>query len=146
MAAWGRRVASSLSFFSLLAMAFFSFSGFGGVIMMFWGALVVLTQRLPDIPSVDEVTGVGGLRSNAYIGLLTLGEFVLSHFLIVWVEAIIVLTFHNVTLFSSFVDLGTISWRWQSHLTNELLEISNLNQFLCDAINFLFSLLLRLNI
>ncbi|KAL7480847.1 hypothetical protein ACHAW6_006510 [Cyclotella cf. meneghiniana] len=80
MAAWGRRVASSLSFFSLLAMAFFSFSGFGGMIMMFWGALVVLTQRLPDIPAVDEVTGVGGLRSNAYIGLLTLALLTLAPF------------------------------------------------------------------
>ncbi|KAL3782366.1 hypothetical protein HJC23_002981 [Cyclotella cryptica] len=79
MAAWGRKVASSFSFLSLLAMAFYSFSGFSGVIM-FWGALVVMTQRLPDIPAVNEVTGVGGLRSNVYIGLLILAVLTLTPF------------------------------------------------------------------
>lgn len=73
MAAFGRRTASALSFISLLVMAFYSFTGSSGVII-FWGALVVMTQRLPDIPAMDEFTGITKFRSNGYICLLLLGE------------------------------------------------------------------------
>ena len=73
MAAFGRRTASTVSFISLLAMAFYSFTGSSGVII-FWGALAVMTQRLPDIPAVDEFTVISKFRSNGYICLLLLGE------------------------------------------------------------------------
>jgi hypothetical protein len=73
VAAFGRRAASATSFVSLLAMAIYSFSGFSGVII-FFGALVVMTQRLPDIPAINEVEGVSAFRSNGYIGLLALGK------------------------------------------------------------------------
>ncbi|KAL9179589.1 hypothetical protein ACHAXT_008879 [Thalassiosira profunda] len=79
MAAWGRRMASLVSFLSLLALAFFSFSGTSGIII-FWGALVVMTQRLPDIPCVDEVTGVGDVRVNSYLVLLALSTLTLAPF------------------------------------------------------------------
>ena len=79
MAAWGRRVASLLSFSSLLVLAFYSFSGVSGIII-FWGALVVLTQRLPDVPCIDEVTGVGDLRENGYIAMLALALLALIPF------------------------------------------------------------------
>lgn len=78
-AAWGRRLASLFSFLSLLALAFYSFSGVSGIIM-FWGALVVLTQRLPEIPAVDEVTRVGDFRVNSYIFLLALALLTLMPF------------------------------------------------------------------
>ncbi|KAL7535420.1 hypothetical protein ACHAXR_006475 [Thalassiosira sp. AJA248-18] len=71
MAAWGRQVASSASFLSLILLVLCSFSGVSGI-LMFWGGTVVLTQRLPDIPAVDEVTRVGKLRENSYIVLLAL--------------------------------------------------------------------------
>jgi membrane-associated protease RseP (regulator of RpoE activity) len=74
MAAFGRRTASVISLLTLLTMAFCSFTGSSGVVI-FWGALVVMTQRLPDIPAVDEVTAVNRLRSNCYIIFLMLGEF-----------------------------------------------------------------------
>jgi membrane-associated protease RseP (regulator of RpoE activity) len=74
MAAFGRRTASVISLLTLLTMAFCSFTGSSGVVI-FWGAIVVMTQRLPDIPAVDEVTAVNRLRSNCYIIFLMLGEF-----------------------------------------------------------------------
>jgi len=79
MAAWGRRPASPISLLSLLALAFYSFSGVSGIIV-FWGAIVSLTQRLPDIPAVDEVTGVGDLRVNSYIALSVMALLALVPF------------------------------------------------------------------
>ena len=79
MATCGRRVSSSISFLSLLALAFYSFSGVSGIIV-FWGAIVSLTQRLPDIPAVDEVTGVGDLRVNSYIALSVMALLALVPF------------------------------------------------------------------
>lgn len=73
MAAIGRRAASALSFLSLLVMALYSFSGTSGVII-FWGAIVVMTQRQPDIPAVNEFTSIDRLRSNGYICALFVGE------------------------------------------------------------------------
>eukprot|EP00970_Alexandrium_tamarense_P016983 scaffold7921_cov188-Alexandrium_tamarense.AAC.12 len=79
MAAWGRRQSSLISFLSLLLLAVCSFSGVSGVVI-FWGAIVVMTQRMPDIPTVDEVTGVGNLRANGYLGLLLLSLLTLAPF------------------------------------------------------------------
>jgi len=79
MSAWGRRAASLISFLSLIVLALYSFSGFSGIIA-FWGAIVVLTQRLPDIPAVNEVTGVGDLRVNSYLALLSLALLALLPF------------------------------------------------------------------
>lgn len=79
-AIWGRRVASSISFLSLIVLAYYSFSGISGI-AAFWGSLLLLTrQRLPDVPCIDEVTGVGELRTNIYfvvfaLALLTLAPF-----------------------------------------------------------------------
>ena len=80
MAAFGRRAASAISFLSLVGVAFYSFSGLSGI-AIFFGALIVLTgQRLPDIPCIDEVTGVGDLRANGYLALLALSILTLLPF------------------------------------------------------------------
>jgi len=80
MAIWGRRLARLVSFSSLLAMAFWSLGSLSGI-STFFGALIILCQqRLPDVPCVDEVTGVGDLRTNGYIALLALALFTLVPF------------------------------------------------------------------
>ena len=79
MAAWGRRSASLISFTSLATLAFYSFSGLSGIIC-FWGAIVTLTQRLPDIPAVDEYTKVGDIRANIYMVLVALAIMTLAPF------------------------------------------------------------------
>lgn len=79
MASWGRRTASLISFLSLAFMAVSSFSGLSGIII-FWGAIVVATQRMPDIPAMDEVTGVGAIREYGYAVLLTLALLTLAPF------------------------------------------------------------------
>ena len=79
MAAWGRQVSSAISLFSLLVLAFYSFSGTSGIII-FWGIIVTLAQRNPDIPAVDEVTGVGDLRANSYIALFVIALLTLAPF------------------------------------------------------------------
>jgi len=80
MAAYGRRSASLISLLSLLVLAFYSFSGVSGVII-FWGALVVLTQqRLAEIPARNEVTGINGIRVSIYNTLLILSLLTLAPF------------------------------------------------------------------
>lgn len=76
MATFGRRPASALSLLSLLILAFYSLSGASGIIT-FWGALVVMTQRLPDIPAIDEFTGISKARSIGFMCLLILGKSVM---------------------------------------------------------------------
>ncbi|KAL3811236.1 hypothetical protein ACHAXA_008995 [Cyclostephanos tholiformis] len=79
-AIFGRRVASLISFMSLIILAYYSLIG-GSGIAAFWGSLLILTQqRLADVPCVNEVTGVGNLRTYMYVGgsflaLLTLLPF-----------------------------------------------------------------------
>lgn len=80
MAAYGRRSASLISFLSLLVLAFYSFSGVSGIII-FWGALVVLTQqRVSEIPARNEVTGINGIRVSIYNTLLILSLLTLAPF------------------------------------------------------------------
>jgi len=80
MAAYGRRSASLISLLSLLLLAFYSFNGVSGIII-FWGALVVLTQqRLADIPVRNEVTEISGLRVAIYNTLLVLSLLTLAPF------------------------------------------------------------------
>ena len=80
MAAYGRRPASLVSLLSLLVLAFYSFNGVSGIII-FWGALVVLTQqRLADIPARNEVTEISGLRVTIYNALLFLSLLALAPF------------------------------------------------------------------
>ena len=80
MAAYGRRPASLISLLSLLMLAFYSFNGLSGIII-FWGALIVLTQqRLADIPARDEVTAIGSTRVSLYNALLALSFLVLAPF------------------------------------------------------------------
>ncbi|KAL7548876.1 hypothetical protein ACHAWF_012140, partial [Thalassiosira exigua] len=79
MAAWGRRAASAASFLSLLALAICSLGGLSNI-AVFWGALVVTTQKLPDVPAADEVAGVGDLRSYGFLGLLALSVSALLPF------------------------------------------------------------------
>jgi len=79
-ATWGRRVASSTTFLSLIVLAFYSFAGISGI-AAFWGSLLLLTrQRLLDVPCVDEVTGVGEVRTNIYLAALALALMTLSPF------------------------------------------------------------------
>ncbi|KAL7470925.1 hypothetical protein ACHAXS_011209 [Conticribra weissflogii] len=79
MASWGRRSANTLSLLTLLGIAFYSFSGASSVIL-FWGAIVVLSQRQSDIPAVDEFTGIGSIRENCYAALLSMALFTLAPF------------------------------------------------------------------
>jgi len=80
MAAFGRRSASLISLLSLLVLAFYSFDGLSGIII-FWGALVVLTQqRLADIPARNEVTEISGLRVAIYNTLLVLSLLTIAPF------------------------------------------------------------------
>jgi hypothetical protein len=79
-ATWGRRVASSTTFLSLIVLAFYSFAGISGI-AAFWGSLLLLTrQRLLDVPCVDEVTGVGEVRTNIYVAALAMALMTLSPF------------------------------------------------------------------
>lgn len=80
MAAYGRRSASLISLLSLLVLAFYSFNGQSGVVL-FWGALVVLTQqRLAEIPVRNEVTEISGLRVAIYNTLLALSLLTIAPF------------------------------------------------------------------
>jgi Zn-dependent protease len=80
MAAYGRRSASLISLLSLIVLAFYSFNGLSGIII-FWGALVVLTQqRLADIPVRNEVTEISGLRVTIYNTLLVLSLLTIAPF------------------------------------------------------------------
>lgn len=71
---FGRQRAHVLSFLTLLFMAFTILSSSNDVITS-WGAVIVLTQRLPDIPAIDEFNGVDRPRLYTYICSWTLGEF-----------------------------------------------------------------------
>ena len=80
MAVFDRRLAAVVSFTSLCALVFYSFSSNSGV-AIFFGLLVVLTQqRFADIPCVDEVTEVGQLRLNSYIVVAALALLTLIPF------------------------------------------------------------------
>eukprot|EP00569_Conticribra_weissflogii_P011867 CAMPEP_0171379634 /NCGR_PEP_ID=MMETSP0879-20121228/27162_1 /TAXON_ID=67004 /ORGANISM="Thalassiosira weissflogii, Strain CCMP1336" /LENGTH=886 /DNA_ID=CAMNT_0011890463 /DNA_START=97 /DNA_END=2757 /DNA_ORIENTATION=- len=79
MASWGRRAANTLSLLTLLGLTFHSFSG-ASLVILFWGAIVVLSQRQPDIPAVDEFTNIGSVRENCYAALLTIALFALAPF------------------------------------------------------------------
>lgn len=79
-ATFGRRVSSLISFLSLVMLAYYSLIGVSGI-TAFWGSLLILArQRLPDVPCVDEVSGVGMLRTcvnvvGLFLALLTLIPF-----------------------------------------------------------------------
>lgn len=80
MSAFGRRSASLISLISLLVLAFYSFNGLSGIII-FWGALIVLTQqRVADIPARNEVTGISGSRVALYNTLFILSILTLMPF------------------------------------------------------------------
>ncbi len=81
MAVFGRRVASLVSFLSLLLVfAIYSFTSPSGI-AVFWGALVILTkQRFSEIPCIDEVTNVGETRVYTYIVMLVLAMLTLTPF------------------------------------------------------------------
>ncbi len=80
MSAFGRRSASLISLLSLLVLAFYSFNGLSGIIM-FWGALIVLTQqRVADIPARNEVSGISGSRVTLYNTLFILSILTLMPF------------------------------------------------------------------
>jgi hypothetical protein len=80
MSAFGRRSASLISLISLLVLAFYSFNGLSGIII-FWGALIVLTQqRVADIPARNEVTGISGSRVAIYNTLFILSILTLMPF------------------------------------------------------------------
>ncbi len=80
MSAFGRRSASLISLLSLLVLAFYSFNGLSGIIM-FWGALIVLTQqRVADIPARNEVSGISGSRVALYNTLFILSILTLMPF------------------------------------------------------------------
>ncbi|KAL3764802.1 hypothetical protein ACHAWU_006219 [Discostella pseudostelligera] len=78
MAAFGRRVASSISFLSLLMLAIYSFTSLSGI-AVFWGSLIILSkQRFSDVPCIDEVTTVGEHRVYTFIALVALALLTLS--------------------------------------------------------------------
>jgi hypothetical protein len=80
MSAFGRRSASLISLLSLLVLAFYSFNGLSGIIM-FWGALIVVTQqRVADIPARNEVSGISGSRVALYNTLFILSILTLMPF------------------------------------------------------------------
>jgi hypothetical protein len=80
MSAFGRRSASLISLLTLLVLAFYSFNGLSGIIM-FWGALIVLTQqRVADIPARNEVSGISGSRVTIYNALFILSILTLMPF------------------------------------------------------------------
>jgi membrane-associated protease RseP (regulator of RpoE activity) len=80
MSAFGRRSASLISLLSLLVLAFYSFNGLSGIII-FWGALIVLTQqRVADIPARNEVSGISGSRVTLYNTLFILSILTLMPF------------------------------------------------------------------
>jgi membrane-associated protease RseP (regulator of RpoE activity) len=80
-AVFGRRVASLISFMSLIVLAYYSLFG-GSGIAAFWGSLLILTrQRLADVPCVDEVTGVGDFRAYIYVGVSFLALLTLLPFM-----------------------------------------------------------------
>lgn len=77
MAVFGRRVASLVSFLSLLMLAIYSFTSLSGI-AVFWGALVILTkQRFSEIPCIDEVTSAGENRTYTFIALSALALLIL---------------------------------------------------------------------
>jgi Zn-dependent protease len=78
LAVFGRRIASAVSFLSLLVLAIYSFTSLSGI-AVFWGAIVILSkQRFLEIPCIDEVTNVGGNRLYIYILMLILALLTLS--------------------------------------------------------------------
>lgn len=78
MAAFGRRVASSISFLTSLMLAIYSFTSLSGI-AVFWGSLIILTkQRFSDVPCIDEITTVGEHRVYTFIALVALALLTLS--------------------------------------------------------------------
>lgn len=76
-AVFGSRNASIASTLTLAFMALLSLTGMSNI-AIFWGALVVLFQRHPEIPVRDEVTEVDDTRVGVYVGLLALTIMALS--------------------------------------------------------------------
>lgn len=70
-AVFGSRDASLASVLTLALMAALSLTGMS-TIAIFWGALVVLFQRQPEIPVRDEVTEVDDVRVGIYVAALVL--------------------------------------------------------------------------
>ena len=79
MAVWGRRVAAWVSLAVNLALVICIFKGLSGAITTWW-VIVFSTQRVLDIPTVDEVTGPSNARVNLYVALLVLAVLALCPF------------------------------------------------------------------
>jgi len=78
-AVFGARNATLASLLTLTLMVLLSLTGMSSI-AIFWGALVVLFQRQPDIPVRNEVTEVDDVRVGVYVATLALTIMALAPF------------------------------------------------------------------
>lgn len=78
-AIFGRRLASTISFFTLMYIALSALTGFS-TISSFWVLMVTLFQRNIDIPTRDQLSELNNMRRGVYIFSIVLTMLTLAPF------------------------------------------------------------------